>query len=72
MAPQTVLQLLQQNAEKELLCDEADQVVNFHLAWLRLQLHFFKSDCFDQILIICYLLQLEPSQRFSSYNKWVL
>ena len=32
MAPQTVLQLLQQNAEKELLRDEADQVVNFHLA----------------------------------------
>ena len=32
MAPQTVLQLLQQNAEKELLCDEADQVVNFHMA----------------------------------------
>ena len=28
MAPQTFLQLLQQNAEKELLCDEADQVVN--------------------------------------------
>ena len=32
MALQTVLQLLQQNAEKELLRDEADQVVNFHLA----------------------------------------